>query len=299
MKLWFHVVAGAVIFLPPWMGAQVAPSPEIAGNWVFVSDESQNAPYRGPRPNFGVHAEIVIEEKWVSITNSRGTRSHRLQVNLDESEHRSESNDAVSITRGRWAEGALVVENSLESAMQDGQRRTTVSTRILRREGDHLVSEHRITSPTKIETVSRYARAPEGGPPAPTPFNAKISDLAWLTGRWSSGSGPRTTEEQWTDGAGGAMLGLSRTIAKDRLAAFEYLRVVERNGTLNYLAQPGGKPPTEFVLTKLSATEAVFENPTHDFPKIIRYTLKDGTHLTATISDLAGAFPIDFEFTKH
>ena len=72
------------------------------------------------------------------------------------------------------------------------------------------------------------------------------------------------------------------------MTGFEFLRIVERNGGLVYVAQPDGKPPTDFTLTALSATSATFENPAHDFPKMIRYTKRaDGT-LEASVGDGGG-----------
>lgn len=100
--------------------------------------------------------------------------------------------------------------------------------------------------------------------------------------------GPMTFEERWTDAAGGAMLAVSRTLKGTQLAAFEFLRIVERNGTLIYIAQPGGRPPTEFALTGLTATSATFENPAHDFPKLIRYTSSPDGTLTAVVGDASG-----------
>ena len=114
---------------------------------------------------------------------------------------------------------------------------------------------------------------------------AKISDVAWLAGTWASDGTPVLSEERWTSPAGGAMLAVARTVKGDRMVAFEYLRIVERGGGLVYVAQPGGRPPTDFVLTALSAQSATFENPAHDFPKLIRYTLKPDGVLEATISD--------------
>jgi hypothetical protein len=112
-----------------------------------------------------------------------------------------------------------------------------------------------------------------------------LSQLAWLAGTWSGGAGPVRIEERWTPPAGGAMLAVSRTIKDDRMAAFEYLRIVERDGTLIYIAQPGGRPPTEFRLSAIGADSATFENWAHDFPKVIAYTRKaDGT-LEARVSD--------------
>ena len=81
------------------------------------------------------------------------------------------------------------------------------------------------------------------------------------------------------------MLATSRTVKGDRMVAFEFLRIVERDGGLVYIAQPNGRPPTDFVMTAFSAQSATFENPAHDFPKMIRYTLRPDGILDATISD--------------
>jgi hypothetical protein len=89
----------------------------------------------------------------------------------------------------------------------------------------------------------------------PAPAKAAIGDLAWLAGAWvgtrSSGS---SIEERWSPPLGGAMLAVSRTVnTSGKMVAFEYLRIVERDGGLVYIAQPGGAKPTEFVLTELSS----------------------------------------------
>jgi Domain of unknown function (DUF6265) len=117
------------------------------------------------------------------------------------------------------------------------------------------------------------------------PATATVVQLAWLAGTWSGGDGPVSVEERWTTPAGGAMLAVSRTLKGDRMVAFEFLRIVERDGSLVYIAQPGGRPPTEFALTSISADSATFENPTHDFPKMIRYSRRADGSLEARVSD--------------
>ena len=122
-------------------------------------------------------------------------------------------------------------------------------------------------------------------PAAQQQTRATISDVAWLAGAWQGGSGAVIIEERWTTPAGRAMLAVSRTIKGDRMVAFEFIRIVERDGTLLYIAQPNGRPPTEFALTQVTAESATFENPAHDFPKVIRYTKQADGSLEARVSD--------------
>jgi beta-lactamase class A len=128
--------------------------------------------------------------------------------------------------------------------------------------------------------VARHAL--EGGTFDPQagrgPARAGVSQIEWLAGNWIGKQGDATVEERWTPPAGGAMLAVSRTVAGGRMTAFEFLRIVERDGGLVYVAQPNGRPPVEFVLTEVGPGVAAFENPAHDFPQTIRYALQaDGT----------------------
>lgn len=112
---------------------------------------------------------------------------------------------------------------------------------------------------------------------------APVNALHWLTGKWAGTIGRAKMEEQWLPPAGGAMVGVSRIIAGPRMVAFEYLRIVEKGGSLYYVAQPNGRPPTEFKLTSQEGQKLVFENPAHDHPKVITYTLLGEDELVATI----------------
>jgi len=121
--------------------------------------------------------------------------------------------------------------------------------------------------------------------PSSKPIAATIDQVGWISGNWVGGNGGVGFEERWTPPAGGAMLGVSRTLKDGRMAAFEFLRIVERNGGLVYVAQPSGEPPTDFTLTSLSQSSATFENPEHDFPKTIRYTKRADSSLEARVGD--------------
>ena len=65
--------------------------------------------------------------------------------------------------------------------------------------------------------------------------------MAWLADDWGGTKRTSSTEERWSPPKGGAMLGVSRTVRGEKMVAFEYLRIVERDGGLVYVAQPGGK----------------------------------------------------------
>jgi Domain of unknown function (DUF6265) len=119
----------------------------------------------------------------------------------------------------------------------------------------------------------------------PAPARGTIAQLAWLAGTWKGGTAALTFEERWTPASGGAMLAVSRTIKDDRMVAFEFLRIIERDSGLVYIAQPNGRPPTEFTLTVITTDAATFENPSHDFPKVIRYTKRPDGTLEARVSD--------------
>jgi hypothetical protein len=111
----------------------------------------------------------------------------------------------------------------------------------------------------------------------------RIEDLNWIVGHWAGAIGKAQTEEHWIAPAGGAMLGVSRTIAGGRMVAFEFLRIEARPEGIFYVAQPQGRPPVEFKLTRQEAKLAVFENPKHDHPKMIVYESTAPGALVATI----------------
>ena len=126
-----------------------------------------------------------------------------------------------------------------------------------------------------------------------------ISDISWIAGAWQTApGGRRQIEEHWTAVAGGSMMGVSRTVAGDKTVEFEYLRIEQRADGIYYVAHPKARcPGTDFKLTRASATEAVFENPQHDFPKRIIYRKTDDG-LTASIDGGEGSKAMSFVFKK-
>lgn len=104
-----------------------------------------------------------------------------------------------------------------------------------------------------------------------------LDRLRWLVGAWSEKKGAVETQEHWIAPQGGLMLGVNRTVRTAGKSSFEFLRIAKTQTGISYFASPGGRPPVEFPLIESKEDRAVFENPKHDFPQRIIYTLaKDG-----------------------
>lgn len=135
--------------------------------------------------------------------------------------------------------------------------------------------------------------------PAAASAQATAGLPRWFAGCWSGTRGAERFTERWIVADAATMIGTSHTVKGDALAAFEFLRVVTRDDRLIYIAQPGGRTPTEFAASAPAAAAIVFENPDHDFPKRIGYQLVDATHLTAWIDGgAAGGRRIEYPMAR-
>jgi hypothetical protein len=104
----------------------------------------------------------------------------------------------------------------------------------------------------------------------------------FMAGTWRTVVDGRTIEEHWSAEAGGIMLGTGRTIGRSGKASFEFLRIALHEGSLAYIAMPGGRSTTAFPLKSLTSDRAVFENLQHDFPKRLIYW-RDGAKLCVRV----------------
>lgn len=131
------------------------------------------------------------------------------------------------------------------------------------------------------------------------PTEVGIGALAWLEGTWTCVVGPdELVEERWSSPRGGMMLGIGRTLRgggqAERAVAFEFLRIESRAGELVYVAQPGGRSPgTEFTLRSSTSSAWSFENPAHDFPRIVRYERLDAARMRVQLSGEEQGIPVE------
>jgi hypothetical protein len=139
---------------------------------------------------------------------------------------------------------------------------------------------------------------PPSAPKAPPVAPARIADVAWIAGDWINATATGSIEERWSTGAGGGMIATSRTLRGDVMTEFEFLCISEREGTLVYTAMPNAGAATDFTLTKFDADSATFENPAHNFPKMIRYAKRPDGGMDASISGGGTSKPIVFSFKR-
>lgn len=280
-----------------------AQSPELSalnGEWIYVEDRTEGRALEQQGPPMSSKFSMRAEADAVILVSGHGSGNTNVRVRLDGSltEIPGSTEGAVARYRGGWKDGAFTYETDFIRAA--GQAPQGLIRREFRATEDGLLVRVAIGSPVMMESVGLYRHAEDI--PMPTPAKATIGDLQWLVGAWtgSRGTGGTTSfEERWSPPLGGAMLATSRTVSRDRMSAFEYLRIVERDGGLVYIAQPNGGAPTEFVMSEMGERRAVFDNPRHDYPKRITYELSAEGVLTATIGFTKGGTPRRFEFKRE
>jgi hypothetical protein len=127
-----------------------------------------------------------------------------------------------------------------------------------------------------------------------------IAELSWLAGCWRQESSGRVVDEVWMAPAGDAILGMSRTVAKDRAVAHEFMQIRNSADGLVFVARPSGQEEATFRLVKSGARELVFENPTHDFPQRVIYRLDSPDALVGRVegTDKGRTRGIDFPMRR-
>ncbi len=133
---------------------------------------------------------------------------------------------------------------------------------------------------------------------APSPRAVSLQSIAWLAGVWQSraADGASLSEERWNPGGDHEMAGVGVTRVAQRLVHHELLRVVERGGSLVYIAAPKDQAVTEFVLAAIRPGFARFENQAHDFPKWVEYR-REGASLEARVGGTASQRTAAWRFT--
>ncbi len=292
----------AVVVLAPAAGAQRA---DLSGTWVAAVGQTPATLPAAPGPILGARFSLSIDAANVTLTRPGNDGSVTLVLPLDGAR-------ATLAVPGRLCEGERLIEETIKwegdalvltvvgSTPAGGGARSGANTRrLLRLEGpDRIVVEATMVQQGQSRQVGAvYQRSTEPLPPlrpAPpiTTLPAMIRQVAWIGTDWRGTTGAITTEERWTPPASGGMMATARTLRGEALASFEFLCIAERGGSLAYIAMPDARTPaTYFYLTAITDSSATFENPAHDYPKMIRYSRTADGGLETTIAGANGARP--------
>jgi hypothetical protein len=289
--------------------------PDFTGSWVATKDAPAGmaaaaSPVFGERfamKHTGQKVELyrptTRAEPWVTTHTLDGAETN---VGLPASTCFGQSGQVVTTA---WDGNAIAYE--ITGSVSPGSttpRRVSIKYAFKLPAPDTLVVETTMRAsataePTPVATVYKKSAEPLPAPdtaPKAVAALATMAQVEWFTGVWTMTTASRTIEERWLPASGGQMLATSRTLLLSGVpVAFEFLCVTERDGGLVYTAMPNAAPPTEFVLTKIDADSATFENPAHDFPKMIRYLRKPDGTMEATISGDANRRATTFVFKKQ
>jgi hypothetical protein len=287
--------------------------PDFSGTWVASGDSTAvNAAGKPLPPVWG--AQFTIEHQGSALTVRRTFTGGPAVIayTLDGSETPSRmpgrlcEADSGATWTANWNGQAIAIAIIGALPANNKPVKMDVKTTLRLESPDTLrveVTARAANQPEPRVSSSLYKRDSAAAVKIETPASgakATLAQVAWISGVWAASNATTRLEERWTPGEGGSMIGVSRTIRDGLQSAFEFLCIVERDGSLVYQAMPNGRSPaTDFTLTKIDDNNAVFENPTHDFPKMIRYTRTGEGTLEAVISGAAGTKPVTFRFKRQ
>lgn len=103
----------------------------------------------------------------------------------------------------------------------------------------------------------------------------RLDTASWLLGEWLAQDAGKDITESWR--------------ADDSIIESESLRLVRMAEEVFYVAKVAHNPyPVSFRLVDCPEGRLVFENPLHDFPRKLEYTLLDAGTMTVAVTDGAG-----------
>ena len=117
---------------------------------------------------------------------------------------------------------------------------------------------------------------------------SNLDPARWLLGQWAAESGDKRVLETWREVSATTFEGSGVTTARADAVVLdgEDLRLVAMLDAVFYIAKVAHNPyPVAFRMTVCEAGRLVFENPTHDFPRRLEYTMQPDGELEVTVSD--------------
>ncbi len=114
-----------------------------------------------------------------------------------------------------------------------------------------------------------------------------LQKAAWLLGSWKGVAGQGVSIERWYKQDDSTYAGMGLFIKGNVTLSQESIKLVQTGKDLYYIPTVKGQnndQPVTFKLISATDKQLVFENPQHDFPQKIMYSLVTSDSLVAVIS---------------
>jgi len=132
-------------------------------------------------------------------------------------------------------------------------------------------------------------------------YENKMDPFKWLIGTWKSQTAEGLIMETWRPMTDTSFEGESSLYKKTtETVMLEKIRLVSRGRDYYYIPLAQGQNnnrPVEFRLTSFSKKGFMAENPSHDFPKRISYTIKKDS-LYAFVDDGPSGKRKDYNYVR-
>ena len=115
----------------------------------------------------------------------------------------------------------------------------------------------------------------------------ELEKANWLLGSWQFETANGNLQEIWSVKNDSTFFGQSYFINKKDTIHIEKVDLVEDKGLLLYISTIKGDNhdlSTTFNFKETEENQLIFENPKHDYPSKVVYTLKDSLHFDIAIS---------------
>lgn len=127
----------------------------------------------------------------------------------------------------------------------------------------------------------------------------QIEKANWLIGAWQNNSAKVNVSEIWKKKNDSTYIGQGRTIMGKDTVSSESISMEQRDKQLFYIStvknQNNGQG-VKFTLTSSTDKQLVFENPAHDFPQKISYTVITNDSLVTEVSGMMKGKPRSEKF---
>jgi len=131
----------------------------------------------------------------------------------------------------------------------------------------------------------------------------QLNDINWLLGTWENHTTSMALNESWVRLNDTVFVGIGTFMEGEDTLSSESIRLEQHGSDLYYVPVVSNQnqgEPVQFKLKEKSQNHLVFENPTHDFPQNISYTLiREDSMVARIFGSMEGKYhEQDFPFTK-